>query len=148
MDARKISGTTSSKSIMLSKLLMFFTETYFELLSGGSLHTPQSLMSRPRSWQSDGHSVSGRNKIVDWTPQNILIVNCTAEAYHLYIHGRVATASRIKMVMISSLGVRMPDRLHHYYWHPTSNQNFMMFTHNHQPIPGLCHYRHQFPGGG
>ena len=76
MDGRKIFGSTSSKSIMLSKLLVFFTETYFELLSAGSLHTPQSLMSRPRSWQSNGHSVSGRNKIVDWAPQNILIVNC------------------------------------------------------------------------
>ena len=125
---------------MLSKLLVFFTETYFELLSGGSLHTPQSLMSRPRSWQSNGHSNSGRNKIVDWAPQNILIVNC----WSLYTNGRVAT---VKMVMISSLGVRMLDRLHHYYWHPTSNQNFMMFSHNHQPIPGLYHYPHQFPGG-
>ena len=76
MDGRKIFGSTSSKSIMLSKLLVFFTETYFELLSAGSLHTPQSLMSRPRSWQSNGHSVSGRNKIVDWAPPNILIVNC------------------------------------------------------------------------
>ena len=108
------------------------------MLSGGSLHTPQSLMSRPRSWQSNGHSVSGEIKLligflkISWL-------------YNLYcVYGWVAT---VKMVMISSLGVRMLDRLHHYYWHPTSNQNFMMFTHNHQPIPGLYHYRHQFPCG-
>lgn len=57
----KILGTTSSKSIMLSKIIDVFTGTYFELLSGCSLHTPQSLMSRPGPWQSNGHSVQRRN---------------------------------------------------------------------------------------
>ena len=55
------------------------------MLSGGSLHTPQSLMSRPRSWQSNGHSVSGEIKLLI----GFLKISWLNNQY--CIHGWVAT---------------------------------------------------------